>query len=259
MQHKPPLIPYESFAFVAEPPELPTRREGDTGSLEYVARAEVAHEHERGITLVGTTQNDEPITASITVSAPGVVRILLEGREHDPNRVTLAGDVSDAAVNLALEKADGQVTLVSNEVTVRVDLDPFHVAFYGPDGTPVLDQNYEETNVADYTTVLPFGFSTVDGERPVYHDTFTTEPDEHFYGFGEKFSGLDKRGQQLEMWNYDSYGAHTERAYKNVPFFMSSRGYAVFVDSVTHVNFLWRPPTTLPSASWSPTPRSTTT
>jgi alpha-D-xyloside xylohydrolase len=93
----------------------------------------------------------------------------------------------------------------------------------------------------------------------VYHDTFTTEPDEHFYGFGEKFSGLDKRGQQLEMWNYDSYGAHTERAYKNVPFFMSSRGYAVFVDSVTHVNFLWRPPTTLPSASWSPTPRSTTT
>ncbi len=25
MQHKPPLIPYESFAFVAEPPELPTR------------------------------------------------------------------------------------------------------------------------------------------------------------------------------------------------------------------------------------------
>jgi alpha-D-xyloside xylohydrolase len=259
MQHKPPLIPYESFAFVAEPPELPTRREGDTGSLEYVARAEVAHEHERGITLVGTTQNDEPITASITVIAPGVVRILLEGREHDPNRVTLAGDVSDAAVNISLERIDGRVALVSDEVTVRINLDPFHVTFYGADGRPFLDQNYTETNVADYTTVLPFGFSTVDGERSVYHDTFTTEPDEHFYGFGEKFSGLDKRGQQLEMWNYDSYGAHTERAYKNVPFFMSSRGYAVFVDSVTHVNFLWRPPTTLPSASWSPTPRSTTT
>ena len=72
MQHRPPLIPYNSFAFAAEPPELPTRREGDTGSLEYVARSEVADEHERGITLAGTTQNDEPITASITVIAPGV-------------------------------------------------------------------------------------------------------------------------------------------------------------------------------------------
>jgi hypothetical protein len=102
----------------------------------------------------------------MTIVAPGVVRILMEGEERHPNRVTLAGDVSDAAVNLALEKPDGQATLVSDEVTVRVDLDPFHVAFYGPDGTAVLDQNYEETNVADYTTVLPFGFSTVDGERP---------------------------------------------------------------------------------------------
>ena len=237
MQHKPPLIPYESFAFVAEPPELPTRREGDTGSLEYVARAEISDENERGITLTGTTQNGEPIAASMTIVAPGVVRILLEGEERVPNRVTLAGDVSDAAVNLALERIDGRVALVSDEVTVRINLDPFHVTFYGADGRPFLDQNYEETNVADYTTVLPFGFSTVDGERSVYHDTFTTEPDEHFYGFGEKFSGLDKRGQQLEMWNYDSYGAHTERAYKNVPFFVSSRGYAVFVDSVTHVNF----------------------
>lgn len=94
MQHRPPLIPYSSFAFAAVPPELPTRREGDTGSLERVAHAEAADEHERGITLVGATQNDEPVTASITVIAPGVVCILLEDREHDPNRVTLAGDVS---------------------------------------------------------------------------------------------------------------------------------------------------------------------
>ena len=86
MQHRPPLIPYNSFSFAAEPPELPTRREGDTGSLEYVARAEVADEHERGITLAGTTQNDEPITATITVIAPGVVRILLEGRARPEPR-----------------------------------------------------------------------------------------------------------------------------------------------------------------------------
>jgi hypothetical protein len=91
--HRSSLIPYESFAFVAEPPELPTRREGDTGSLEYVARAEISDENERGITLTGTTQYGEPIAASMTIVAPGVVRILLEGEEREPNRVTLAGDV----------------------------------------------------------------------------------------------------------------------------------------------------------------------
>jgi alpha-D-xyloside xylohydrolase len=238
MQHKPPLIPYDSFAFVAEPPELPTRREGDSGSLEHVARAELRGEDERGVTLAGETQNGEPVAASVSIVAPGTVRVLLEGRERDRERVTLARDVSSGlAVDVSVEKSDGRVALISDCVTVRMQLDPFHVTFYGADGRPFLDQNYTETNVADYTTVLPFGFSTVDGERAAFHDTFTAEPDEHFYGFGEKFSDLDKRGQQLEMWNYDTYGAHTERAYKNVPFFVSSRGYGIFVDSITRVNF----------------------
>ena len=70
-----------------------------------------------------------------------------------------------------------------------------------------------------------------------FHDSFVCEPDEHFYGFGEKFTEFDKRGQRIEMWNCDAYGVHNERAYKNVPFFVSSRGYGVFVDSVRPVNF----------------------
>ena len=37
------------------------------------------------------------------------------------------------------------------------------------------------------------------------------------------------------MWN--ALGCHGERAYKNVPFFASTRGYGVFVDSIAPVNF----------------------
>jgi alpha-D-xyloside xylohydrolase len=39
------------------------------------------------------------------------------------------------------------------------------------------------------------------------------------------------------MWNYDAHGVNSERAYKNVPFFVSSRSYGVFVDSVTPIRF----------------------
>jgi alpha-D-xyloside xylohydrolase len=237
MQHRPPLIPYNSFAFAAEPPEFPTRREGDSGRLEYVAKAAVTGETERGITLAGETQNGEPVAASLSIIAPGTVRVLLEGLEGDADRITLAREVADQTVDVLVERSDGSVKLASDDVTVRIELDPFHVTFHGPDGQPFLDQNYDETNVADYTTVLPFGFSTVDGERVAFHDTFTAEPDEHFYGFGEKFDDFDKRGRQLEMWHYDAYGVHTERAYKNVPFFVGSRGYGLFVDSITRVNF----------------------
>ena len=42
---------------------------------------------------------------------------------------------------------------------------------------------------------------------------------------------FDKRGQRAVMWNYDAFGAESDRAYKNVPFYLSSRGYGVLVDS----------------------------
>jgi len=237
MQHKPPLIPHESFAFAAEPPPSPARHEGDGGSLQGVVRAEVAGEHGCGVTLAGTTGEGSPVDISVGVVAPGIVRVLLEGEERDTNRVTLAKDLSDREVRVSVDEIGDGVVVSSGEVTVEISSDPFRMTFRGADGRPFLDQNHDETNVADHPTVLPFGFSTVDGERVAFHDTFTAEPDEHFWGFGEKFTDLDKRGRQIEMWHYDAYGVHTERAYKNVPFFVSSRGYGLFVDSIKRVNF----------------------
>ena len=56
-------------------------------------------------------------------------------------------------------------------------------------------------------------------------------PDEHIYGLGEKFMPFDRRGQRIESWNYNTWGATNERAYKNIPFFVSSRGYGVFLNT----------------------------
>jgi alpha-D-xyloside xylohydrolase len=86
-------------------------------------------------------------------------------------------------------------------------------------------------------TTLPFGLSKVNGTRVAFHDSFTAEPDEHFFGFGEKFTDFDKRGQRITTWNYDCGGAFSERSYKNVPFFVSTRKYGLFVDSACPVEF----------------------
>ena len=84
---------------------------------------------------------------------------------------------------------------------------------------------------------VAFGFSRVNGQRVAFHDAFVAEPDEHFYGFGEKFADFDKRGQRLVAWNVDAMTVRTEQAYKNVPFFVSSRGYGILVDSVAPIHF----------------------
>ncbi len=56
------------------------------------------------------------------------------------------------------------------------------------------------------------------------------------YGLGERFGAFVKNGQSVDIWNADG-GTSSEQAYKNVPFYLSSAGYGVFVDHPEHVSF----------------------
>ena len=59
---------------------------------------------------------------------------------------------------------------------------------------------------------------------------------ENIYGLGERFGPFVKNGQNIGMWNADG-GTSSEQAYKNVPFYLSSRGYGVFVNHPEEVEF----------------------
>lgn len=52
---------------------------------------------------------------------------------------------------------------------------------------------------------------------------------EKVYGLGERFGPFVKNGQTVDMWNEDG-GTSSELAYKNIPFYISSKGYGVFVN-----------------------------
>jgi alpha-D-xyloside xylohydrolase len=52
-----------------------------------------------------------------------------------------------------------------------------------------------------------------------------------YYGTGERFNALDQRGYTLPLVTDDRYGNKCVGSHKPVPFFMSSRGFGVWVDS----------------------------
>ncbi|CAI6233719.1 unnamed protein product [Periconia digitata] len=58
---------------------------------------------------------------------------------------------------------------------------------------------------------------------------------ESIHGLGERFGAFNKVGQHVELWNEDG-GTSSEQAYKNVSFYLSSRGYGVFVDTPDKVD-----------------------
>lgn len=59
---------------------------------------------------------------------------------------------------------------------------------------------------------------------------------EQIYGMGERFTPFVKNGQSVEIWNEDG-GTNTEQSYKNIPFYLSSKGYGVFVNHPEKVEF----------------------
>lgn len=56
------------------------------------------------------------------------------------------------------------------------------------------------------------------------------------YGLGERFTAFVKNGQSVSIWNEDG-GTSTEQSYKNIPFYLSNRGYGVFVNHPEKTEF----------------------
>lgn len=67
-------------------------------------------------------------------------------------------------------------------------------------------------------------------------NSFVLQPGEKIYGLGERFSNFVKNGQEVEIWNKDG-GTETVQAYKNIPLYLSSRNYGIFVNTPEKVSY----------------------
>lgn len=61
--------------------------------------------------------------------------------------------------------------------------------------------------------------------------SFVAEPDEAFYGLGERYNALNQRGETLDVRVYEQYKGQGKRTYMPVPLLHSSRGYSLHLHS----------------------------
>lgn len=107
---------------------------------------------------------------------------------------------------------------------------PWSIEFRDTEGK-ILTRSINMTDDAKtFTPVMPFCFV----RRAADYSTsmapvFSLLPDEKIFGCGESFTQFNKRGQKVVLWTDDSNGTQNESMYKPIPFFMSSRGYGVFM------------------------------
>ncbi len=73
-------------------------------------------------------------------------------------------------------------------------------------------------------------------ENAYMKEQLSIDVGELIYGLGERFGAFVKNGQSIDMWNEDG-GTSTELSYKNIPFYLSNKGYGVFVNHTDRVSF----------------------
>ena len=123
--------------------------------------------------------------------------------------------------------------------SITVTPDPLHFEFRDASGKLLTSTRHlsDAWSVVN-TKPTPFSFvRTASSLRRHIAASFLLSPDEKLFGCGESFTRLDKRGQKLILWTYDAYSAQTPDMYKPVPFFVSSRGYGVFVHTTAPLTF----------------------
>ncbi|MEV6693728.1 TIM-barrel domain-containing protein [Micromonospora sp. NPDC051196] len=235
MPYRPPLVPYETF--VADPPDLPVRGPDDDGPA-VLTRAELAGTDPHGVTLKATLTDGATTVVRIDAAGHGVIRVRLaddpQARSRSARAVTL---VHPPMYPATVSTFDRCVRVSAGALAAEIHLDPWRIRFLRPDGTVLVEQDRGTADISGRQRTLPFGRSTVDGMRVAWHESFVAPGDERFVGFGEKFTPLDKRGQRALMWNFDAFGSESDRSHKNVPFYLSNRGYGVLVDSGLPVQF----------------------
>ena len=177
---------------------------------------------------------------SIQFVSPRTVRIRIrtgpQVRAEEPSPMLVGEPPRDSSWKLARITGGYRYTGTAGSVTILEN--PWHIEFRDAQGRLLTKTNHASDNAAQLDPVLPFSFirRTSDYSRSVAA-VFSLAPGEKLFGCGESFTRLDKRGQKVVLWTNDANGVETGRMYKPIPFFMSNRGYGMFVHTSAPATF----------------------
>ena len=184
-----------------------------------IVHAPVRPIRERGDTLQGPL-----LTVTLSSPLPDIVRVRIEhftgGLSRGP-QIPLVPEADSAVdINDGAESA----TLTAGELTARVKKNDWGITFEA--GGRVLTTSGWRG--------MAYMQTTNRGNHVV--EQLSLGVGECVYGLGERFTAFVKNGQVWKSRNKDG-GTASEQAYKNVPFYLTNRGYGVLVNETGPVSF----------------------
>jgi alpha-D-xyloside xylohydrolase len=194
----------------------------------------------------GDTLNRPMLTVSLASPAEGVIRVRVEHHCGTPRDVGFEIEADGAhRAQVAVDDEGGVVDAGALRARVRRGA-PWELTFEDSAGMAVTTSGRKSVGYMRLAPGAPVaaepagvaGITTTGlAEASAYlHTQLSLGVGELVYGLGERFGPFVKNGQTVDIWNADG-GTSSEQAYKNVPFYLTNRGYGVLVNHAGHVSF----------------------
>ncbi len=130
----------------------------------------------------------------------------------------------DKSCNVSCEKTDNSIIFTAGKTKAVISLNPFTTAYYYEDRLLTTAPHRATANIIN------------DNEEVYTREQLSLSVGECVYGLGERFIPFVRNGQVVDMWNEDG-GTSSQISYKNIPFYLTNRGYGVFVNSSGNVSY----------------------
>ena len=185
-----------------------------------------------GVVFHCATSRGNSIDVTVTVCTPEIIRFQMC---PDPELKNVKGllEIKEdwpATAFTVTEKADS-LTIETASLRVEFQKKPWKYAVYDKQGKLVVQEDVDDVDTQGNFRGLPLGFTTADGKFFRSNETFVLAQDENFYGFGERFTKLNKLGLRVNGWVVNPWGAGTDDTHKPIPFMMSTGGYGIFANT----------------------------
>lgn len=206
--------------------------EGTKDFLDYITAYQP---EDGGVTFLVNTFRGSKAQVRIRFVSPTAFRFQMFPHLAQPKLNEVFGFAPVSGVQVTEEPLF--IVVKTERVTLRLRKCPWEMTVE-LDGEPLTMEQIKDHNVDQKYKAVPVGFSVGDDGRILNaFETMYMHSDEAFYGFGEKFTSFNKRGQKITVWQQDAQSTNSDVSYKGMPYFMSSEGYSVLMNTYTRTHF----------------------
>ncbi len=180
----------------------------------------------------GNTIDGINLTLRITAPATEVIRVQVWHHKGGLKKGPAFELTPPTGKTLTVEEAENSLTIKSGHLSLILTKRPWSMR-YERDGYLLTKSAGRDLSFLKENWT---GMAYDRGAGAYMRQQLGLSVNEQIYGLGERFGAFVKNGQSVSIWNQDG-GTSTEQSYKNIPFYLSNRGYGVFVNHPEQVDF----------------------